>query len=230
MLDWRHPLRTAINWGKHLRSKTRQVPVSLIAMFPDGRSGELTSPIQFDYAFGNYWRPSDRLLHFYSSRQLHEAANRDFIAPYLNLFVPLRFMRSVFIGYTASIIAYLLAAAFVGGSLTEAMIDGSRPALLPEVVAVGALAVSLSLWLTTSLSQEPIVNQKLVVARHLLAVSVAIILAAFLAFLIYFAVNGFALPSTSTVARANPAATHTVTGGLLAQLWFFLRRLLGLPP
>ncbi len=191
--DRRHPVASARAWCGHLREKARHVPIALIARLPDGSSGELTAPIRFDYAFGNYWRPSERLLHFYSSRQLHEAEDRDFMAPYLNLFVPLRFMRSVFIGYAAAIVAYLLAAAFVSVSLIAAMAENSRPALLPEVVTVGALAVTLSLWLTSNLSQEPIVNEKLVVARHLLAGCVGLMLIVFFAFLIYLAAHGLDL-------------------------------------
>jgi hypothetical protein len=197
-VDLLDPSASVRKWRDYLHEAFRQIPVSLILLLPDGSGSDLASPIAFEYAFGAWTRPHKKLLHFYSSRQLHEAPGRDKFSPYLTLFIPLRLMPSVLIGYSAAVAVHLLAAVFVAGTLTASMASGHAPNFFPEVVAVGLVAVSLSLWLTSNLSKDAIVNEKLVVARHLLELAVGVILVAFAAFLVYFAAHGFGFPNPTS--------------------------------
>jgi len=216
-VNFRQPRQSIREWWHYVHEAFRQVPVSLILLLPDGSGSDLASPIAFEYAFGAWTRPHKKLLHFYSSRQLHEAPGRDKFSPYLTLFIPLRLMPSVLIGYSAAVAAHLLAAIFVAGSLAASMDRGRAPSFFPEVVAVGLVAVSLSLWLTSNLSKDAIVNEKLVVARHLLEIAVAVILGAFAAFLIYFAAHGFAFPNPTSlsVSPASAARAASATGSIV---------------
>jgi hypothetical protein len=137
---------------------------------------------EFGFAFGTIAEPSDRLFHAYSSRQLHEAPDRDILNPWLQIYVPLRFRPSIFFGYTALTISYAVAATFIAVVVIGAMIDGRPPSQLAALVTVGALAVSLSLWMTGASNPEAIVAQKLVVARRGLELCVFTIVATFVAY------------------------------------------------
>lgn len=143
----------------------------------------------FDTLFGGVAEPSDRLFHVYSSRQLHEAPKVDFLLPHIQIHVPLRFRWSVFFGYSALIFAYVVAAAFIVAALGDAVLNNHPPSQLTALVTAGALAASLSLWMTSASGAEPIVNQKLVAARHILELSVAAIVCMFAIFGVHLLID-----------------------------------------
>jgi hypothetical protein len=181
-----------VAWGKRKEERKRKEQkanrlrgIALLARLPStfGKKREILLPL--GYAFGAEARPADRLYHIYSSRQLHEAPERDIINPHMLLYVPLRLRRSLFVGYVGAVIAYGLIAAFVSAVVGVSLAHDARSDLLATSITLGALAATLSLWLTSSLSAEPIVNQKLVVARHLLELCVGMILAAFLLYAVW---------------------------------------------
>lgn len=201
---------SVVRWWRRWRSPAIGRFVDLVADLPpeearrDGGKGGKGYTFAFGVAFGSYQRVSERLLHFYSSRQQHEDPKNDVLNPYLHLYVPLRFKPAIVVGYILSIAAYLIATVFVAGTLLGAMLHHHRPSLLTDTIAVGALAVSLALWLTGVLAREPIVNQKLIAARGALGLCVVVMLAFFAAFLIYLTLHHWSLPGTPATSGALP--------------------------
>jgi hypothetical protein len=163
----------------------------------------------FGDVFGGLNEPSDRLLHAYSSRQLHEGQESDWLNPFLFLYVPLKFRFMIFFGFASLVAAYLLVAAFVVFDLAAGMLQHQTPTQFDSVVLVGALAVTLSFWMTSASNSEPIVNQKLVAARWLLISSVAAIISAFTVFGVYVVLHD--KRTTSHHAKPRAAATHATS-------------------
>jgi hypothetical protein len=122
------------------------------------------------HIFGHELRPTGRLLHRYSSRR-PEATKPPTLTPAaageLFLRVQLKLLRSIRYGYTFAPVAFLMAGAYVSWVVGDALIDHRTVAKPETQLAVGALAATLSLWLTAVQHRRAVVYRKLWLARRL---------------------------------------------------------------
>jgi hypothetical protein len=166
------PLKDAPSLHLEVKLDHQELRIPLKEGLPDRRLGlivwpEGEQPIrgEIDDVFDGDARPSDRILHFYSSRRSNEAPLLDRVAPDLLLFVPLRLTAVMFWGYLAGATAFLAAAGFVGYQLIPTTWTGQSPGLVEEVTVVSSLTVTLSLWLISMPQTAPVVLRKLWLAR-----------------------------------------------------------------
>lgn len=149
--------------------------LGILVWIPGKRETYLDKPLD---AFDAEARPSDRIVHFYSSRRAEESRRLDDLAPYVHLYVPIRLTFGVLFGYLAASVAFVLAAIFVGWEAFPTIVTAERPPLLLETVEVAILSVTLSLFLVSTQHPSPLVTRKILGARLAFAVSIATILAA----------------------------------------------------
>jgi hypothetical protein len=102
------------------------------------------------------------------------------LRPYLRLEVKFRLVRTVAFGHALAVVASVLAAAYIVGTAGRA--GWTRTALKTDdfriVATVGALAITVSLWLTNIGHPRPLAFKKLEIARILLSVSLLTVVAA----------------------------------------------------
>jgi hypothetical protein len=58
------------------------------------------------FVFANTARASERLFHYYSARRIDEAPDRDYMNPYLKLYIPIRLKPWIVAGYSATVVTH----------------------------------------------------------------------------------------------------------------------------
>jgi hypothetical protein len=154
----------------------RRLPV--VALIPGQESAWRQPEIPMDTVFGSVERASERFVHLYSSRMRREATQYDRLLPYLRLKVRLRLTWAVLIGHLYAATAFLLAALYIGSAAIPHAVEEREiaPQDLRVIVTVGALTVTVSLWLTAIQYPRPVTFKKLTPARMVLYLALLSIL------------------------------------------------------
>lgn len=113
-----------------------------------------------DY-FGTTLEASEQVVQFYSSRRDGERSEQDAPLGRLYLRVPLRLTLTVWLGYALTAFAMTAAAVYLVVVWWRFLRRGETLEVEP-VATVSALAITISLWLTTVAHRRPIVHRKLV--------------------------------------------------------------------
>jgi hypothetical protein len=123
-------------------------------------------PVAIDRYFGLQSHASEQLIHFYSGRGRYESRQADHPLGSVDLLVPLKLTLTIFWAYAFSVLFFVAAAAYAGAMWSWGIAHARSPANLEAVVVVNALAITLSLWLTTTQHRRPVVHKKLLPARY----------------------------------------------------------------
>jgi hypothetical protein len=145
--------------------------LSLIARLPDARRAHVATT----YGFGAASRPSDRLLHLYTSRRREEGPRLSSQVS-LKLFVPLKLANQIRAGYATAAAVFLFGAVYIFVSMLRWFIGQRTQPAVARIFTVSTVTVTLSLWLTTAQHKRPLVNRMLLPYRACFYLSVGVIL------------------------------------------------------
>jgi hypothetical protein len=131
--------------------------------------------------FGSVSHASERMAHLYSSRMRAEAPHDDSLLPYLRARLKVRLRPSVFLGHLFAALGAVVAAIYVGDSTIPHAIHRNALATddLRVVATVGALSLTISLWLTAVQHPRPITFKTLAFPRLILYLALAAIIGSF---------------------------------------------------
>ena len=137
------------------------------------------------HQFGTVDEASEQLVHLYSSRGRYEGSEHDDRLGSVRLVVALKLTKTVFWAYLLSALAFALAAIYVNAMWWRGVVSAQLPPEFEALASVNALAVTLSLWLTTTQHRRPIVHKKLLPARYAFFVAIFFLLLAPTAYGVY---------------------------------------------
>ena len=134
--------------------------------------------------FGSYLTSSERMVHLYSSRMQAEAPQDDWVLPFVRAKLKVRLTGSVFFGHAFAAFAAAVAASYIAyATFSHALHGGSIPlADLRVLATVGALSLTVGLWLTAIQHPRPITFKTLALARLILYTALITTLAGFVAY------------------------------------------------
>jgi hypothetical protein len=139
--------------------------------------GELKE-VPLSQHFGLVDEASEQLVHFYSARGRYEGRQYDYPLGSVTLVVPLKLTLTVFGAYFLSALFFGVAATYAGVMWFHALVHERLPSHFDALLAVNALAITLSLWLTTTQHRRPIMHKKLLPARYAFFIAMFVLLVA----------------------------------------------------
>jgi hypothetical protein len=128
-------------------------------IFDEGREDQKRRPVTD--VFPTRQTASGRLVHLYATRRRELKHGRVAEGPPPLLEVRFPITLSVVVGYAGAAVALLVAGIYTFKVWGDAILSGTPPSDFRSLAAVGALAVTLSLWLTKIQNPRPIVHRKL---------------------------------------------------------------------
>jgi hypothetical protein len=177
LFDTKHhyplPLKDALSVHVELHSDEPELLLGrrrVFSLTPSGQEKEVTD------LFGHKFEPTRRLVHRYSSKRPAEGAEPESerVAKH-RLWLEVRIKLSGVRGaYIAAATTFALAAGYINYICTRALVDGATSGRVGDALTLGTLATALALWLVTTQYRVPIIDRKLVLARWLLYVAIAV--------------------------------------------------------
>jgi hypothetical protein len=136
------------------------------------------------HIFGTVLRASERMGHYYSSRMRGDTPEDDWILPSLRARLKVRLTQSVALGHAFAAVAAAVAAAYVADLAVPRAIHEHR---IPSddlriAAAVGAISLTISLWLSAVQHPRPITFKMLALPRLVLYAALATIVGSFAAY------------------------------------------------